>query len=295
MKKAIVLRSLGIGLLGFSLVFAQPLAADANRGGGDNPGQEKKNTSTEQRVNEQSERSVKNEQQKEDKEIAKEEQREIRDTYRQEKEQLNELKRESKEAYQAAKQQLKAEIQQHASTLELEGDLEGAFELESEAVKIDLKDRASYKRLGELYDKKNGNKGMKVFVNGTHPVFDVPPVIKSGRTLIPIRAVSEALNAEVDWNAEEQKVTIKRDGVTIELFLGENIAYIDGKEMILDVPAGLHNSRTVVPLRFISEALNSFVDWEPESGSVIIVDEVEIDEEDTTEDSNNDGENGDEV
>ncbi|UTW70845.1 copper amine oxidase N-terminal domain-containing protein [Anaerobacillus sp. HL2] len=87
--------------------------------------------------------------------------------------------------------------------------------------------------------------------------------------------MSNSLNAEVDWNAEEKKVTITKDGIEIVLYIGEAIAYINGEEYTLDVPAGTENSRTIVPIRFISEAFNAYVDYEEETESVIIVEEDE--------------------
>lgn len=164
-----------------------------------------------------------------------------------------------------------------ADLLDEAGELDEAITTQEEAVQEDLTNVDRYKKLAKLMEKK-GNKEIKAFVNGKHPVFDVPPVIKSGRTLVPIRAISQSLGATVTWNPEDQTAIIVKDGVEIKLVLNEVKAYIDGKEIELDVPSSSINGRIVVPLRFISEAFDSVVKWEDETDSVIIVDEELIDE-----------------
>lgn len=112
--------------------------------------------------------------------------------------------------------------------------------------------------------------------------FDTPPVIKSGRTLIPVRAISEGLGAEVKWNEQESKVTITKDGKEIVLQLGSNIAYINGVETKLDVPAETMNNRTIVPLRFIAESLGLKVEWDQENETIEVEDENQATEDTKT-------------
>lgn len=103
--------------------------------------------------------------------------------------------------------------------------------------------------------------------------FDVPPVIKEGRMLIPVRAVTEGMGAAVVWNQEEQSVTISKDGTEIVIKLGEGTATVNGAQTELGVTAQNFNNRTFVPLRFIAESLGLSVDWDEETQT------VEIDEE----------------
>ncbi|HEY0827063.1 MAG TPA: copper amine oxidase N-terminal domain-containing protein [Bacilli bacterium] len=159
-----------------------------------------------------------------------------------------------------------------ASIYEKAGSIEDAAEMQQESVLEDIKDIESYKKLSKMYEKM-GRKGVKAFVNGTQPKFDVSPIIRSGRTLVPFRAIAEALKAEVKYNAEERSVTVTRDGVVVKLFIGSTIAYVNGKEVTLDVPPMIVNGRTIVPVRFISEAFNSVVKWEAETQTVIIYEE----------------------
>ncbi|WP_289142887.1 copper amine oxidase N-terminal domain-containing protein [uncultured Brevibacillus sp.] len=77
---------------------------------------------------------------------------------------------------------------------------------------------------------------------------------------------------EVNWNPADKSVTVTRSGVVVKLIIDNKIAYVNGKEKVLDTPATLVEGTTVVPSRFVSEALNAEVQWEPETGAVIIID-----------------------
>lgn len=175
-----------------------------------------------------------------------------------------------------------AELANLADELESEGDLESATLVQEEAVKADIKNIGLYKKLGKLYDKM-GNNGVRAYVNGVHPKFDVPPVIKEGRVLIPFRAISEALKAEVLWNQEERSVTVTRGDTVVILIIDSHIALVNGVEVSLDVPGQLENGRTLVPIRFLSEAFKAEAIWEQETKSVIIIEEDNADEADDEE------------
>ena len=110
-----------------------------------------------------------------------------------------------------------------------------------------------------------------VTLNGKVLVFpDQKPVIQSDRTLVPLRAIFEALGAEVDWDDEAKKVTSTKGDITISLIIGSDILYVNGAEVIIDVPAQIMNDRTMVPLRAIAESFKCNVDWDGETKTVII-------------------------
>ncbi len=102
---------------------------------------------------------------------------------------------------------------------------------------------------------------------------DVAPVIVGDRTMLPIRVVAEALGADVDWDAELQKVTITKGDTVIELFIGETTAYVNGNAVQLDAAPFIDNDRTYLPVRFVSEYLGAIVYWDADTRTVTVIPE----------------------
>lgn len=115
-----------------------------------------------------------------------------------------------------------------------------------------------------------------VKVNGSEIQFpDAHPFIdpSSGRTMIPIRFVSEELGAHVSWNQTTKVVSMLKPGTTtlsIFLKIGENKAKVNGKDKVFDAKAVLVNNRTFVPLRFVSETMGAKVEWLAAERTVVI-------------------------
>lgn len=112
--------------------------------------------------------------------------------------------------------------------------------------------------------------GITVYVNYKPVTFDVPPVIESGRTLVPLRAIFEALGAQVEWDEATKAVTAKSGEDTVKLTIDKTQAFCNDKEVALDVPAKLVQGRTIVPLRFVSESLGAEVNWNEETQVITI-------------------------
>lgn len=141
------------------------------------------------------------------------------------------------------------------------GEVEEAVEDMEEAVAAEPEQDDMYAKLGELYEKA-GRHGVKVFVKGKKVPFDVEPFITpQGRTMVPLRAIVEALGADVEWDGRLQLVTVAKGDVTIVLPVGSLRATVNGSEVALDVPAVIVGNRTMVPLRFLSESLGAQVGW----------------------------------
>lgn len=114
-------------------------------------------------------------------------------------------------------------------------------------------------------------KDIELYMFGKKIECDVAPFAENGRTLVPIRAISEdGLGADVEWNGEKQQVTVKKDGLEIILTLGDERVTVNGKEKLLDVPARAVSGRTMVPVRFISEELDFDVEWDADNYRVVI-------------------------
>ncbi|MCW2278476.1 copper amine oxidase N-terminal domain-containing protein [Heliophilum fasciatum] len=113
-----------------------------------------------------------------------------------------------------------------------------------------------------------------VTVDGQALAFDVPPIIENGRTLVPVRAISTALGANVNWDVATQTVIIQKADNNIRLPLGGQ-ATKNGNPMDLDVPAKIIQDRTMVPLRFVSEALGCHVVWHDSTQTIAITAQAE--------------------
>ena len=123
----------------------------------------------------------------------------------------------------------------------------------------------------ELTGEKQKDK-MDVFYNDEIINFDVEPVIENGRTLVPLRAIFEAMGCAVYYAEDDGKqiVTARRANDNLQLTIGENKMYFNGEEKALDVPAKITDGRTLVPLRAISEAFECEVHWYGETKKIDI-------------------------
>lgn len=102
---------------------------------------------------------------------------------------------------------------------------------------------------------------ISIYIDGSRLKTDQAPVVISGRVLLPLRAIFEALDATVNYNQTLQTVTAYKDGTTIVLKLKSRSATINNEAVMLDVPAQSIKGRTMVPVRFVSEALGQQVGW----------------------------------
>ncbi|MDO4482607.1 MAG: stalk domain-containing protein, partial [Bacillota bacterium] len=107
-------------------------------------------------------------------------------------------------------------------------------------------------------------------VNGKTLEMDVPPKIIESRTMIPARALFEYIGGNVSWNASNYSVTVKYNGQTIILYIDSNTAKVDGVSKSMDVPPQIVDDRTLIPLRFVSEALGFDVSWENSTRTAIV-------------------------
>ena len=149
---------------------------------------------------------------------------------------------------------------------ELSGDI--SLTLKGDEIELDW----HYVEDGKASDNKYTlvRNGISVTLNGERIDFDQPPVIVNDRTLVPLRAIFEALGATVAWDDNTRTVTAKKDSMFISLAIGSDKLYVNDKEITLDVPAQIVNDRTLVPVRAISESFGCKVDWNGDTRTVII-------------------------
>ena len=126
--------------------------------------------------------------------------------------------------------------------------------------------------------------GVSVQVNGENVTFpDASPEITNGRTMVPMRAVLEALGAEVDYNADTRAVTATLGGYSIYHVIGTDAITAApvktsedslgaGSSMTMDTKSYVKNGSTLVPLRFFSQALGYEVYWDEGQRTAVVID-----------------------
>ena len=123
---------------------------------------------------------------------------------------------------------------------------------------------------------------VRLTLNGVVLDSDVPAFIRGGRTMVPVRLITERMGASVQWYAETNQVAISLNGSTVTLKIGSSQALVNGEEVTLydGVPAMVANyngiERTMVPLRFVSEQMGVQVEWVQETytAAVITTDQI---------------------
>ena len=105
----------------------------------------------------------------------------------------------------------------------------------------------------------------RMSVNGVSQEIDpgrgTTPIVISGRTMIPIRAVVEAMGGTLKWEEKTRKITLTAKGNTVEMWLDKKEIRVNGATKMMDVAPVSQNGRTYVPLRFAAENLQAKVDW----------------------------------
>jgi hypothetical protein len=109
-----------------------------------------------------------------------------------------------------------------------------------------------------------------VLLDGQPQSFEQSAVFKDGSTLVPLRGIFEKLGAKVDWDNDTRTVTATKGDIAIKLKVGANFAYVNGRSVTLAAKAEIINGSTMVPLRFVSEALGAEVKWDNDTTTAII-------------------------
>ncbi|MFA7468826.1 MAG: copper amine oxidase N-terminal domain-containing protein [Desulfotomaculaceae bacterium] len=99
-----------------------------------------------------------------------------------------------------------------------------------------------------------------IFVNSRIVVTDAEPFMQNGRMMVPVRFISESLNAEVRW-IDPNVIRIIRGNQVISMFAGETSYILDGQQAQMDTVPVVKDGRTFVPVRFVAEALNCDVNY----------------------------------
>lgn len=111
---------------------------------------------------------------------------------------------------------------------------------------------------------------ISVLIDGVKLYTPQAPVMIQGRVMLPMRSIFEALDASVKWNQKTKTVTAVKDGTTVILKINSKTATINNKTVALDVPAKNLKGNTMVPVRFVSEALGQKIGWNSKTKTVTV-------------------------
>lgn len=103
---------------------------------------------------------------------------------------------------------------------------------------------------------------IRIEIDGKPLTLEVAPQIENGRTLVPFRAIFEALGLKIDWLTDQRIATAYNADMSVSIKIDATYGNINGELIALEVPGKIVSGRTLVPLRFISEAFGNDVTWD---------------------------------
>lgn len=109
---------------------------------------------------------------------------------------------------------------------------------------------------------------ISIYLDGSQLESGTEPMIVDGAVLVPMRGLFEAQGAKVIWDGGSKTVTATKGDTTLTYQIGQDTADLNGQPLSLSVPGQIKDGYTLVPLRFVSEALGSTVSWDPDSRTV---------------------------
>ena len=111
---------------------------------------------------------------------------------------------------------------------------------------------------------------ISVYIDGNYLRTDVPPYIKNGYTMLPMRAVYESLGANVRYNSQSKEIIISADSDVLKLYIGRKTAYLNGSPISLSVSPEIKDGRTMVGLRDGANLIGADIDWDSELRKVSV-------------------------
>lgn len=108
-------------------------------------------------------------------------------------------------------------------------------------------------------------------VNGDSIPLASPPIVQGGTSYVPLRFIGEAFGATVNWDGVFELVDIELGATHIRLQVGRTIASVNGKRLALLTPPLLMRGVTMVPVRFVSDALGAQVVWDATTKTISLL------------------------
>lgn len=113
---------------------------------------------------------------------------------------------------------------------------------------------------------------IKININGQEVHGDASPMIVSGRTLVPLRLISENLGLDVAWQEATKEVTLSKDETVIKFIIGKSSYNKNGLDIAMDIAPMINNGRTYLPIRVVGECLDKKVGWDQNTRTVFVND-----------------------
>lgn len=135
---------------------------------------------------------------------------------------------------------------------------------------INEKESINKEEIIDKIEERESKNELSVYIDGIPQEFTVAPFIENGTTLVPMRAIFEALGAEVKWIEHSKTVIATKQDVTVEIKIGSYFAKLNDEIVKLTVQPRLVEGTTMVPLRFVSEALGAEVEWDGDTRTIQI-------------------------
>ncbi len=111
---------------------------------------------------------------------------------------------------------------------------------------------------------------LQVSYNGAPVTGDAPSMLMGDTAVTAFRFMFEKTGGKMDWDAKNQRVVARKDGREITLTIGSNVAKVGEREVMMEIAAFLFQGRTMVPLRLFEEGLNAQVEWNPQTGRLVV-------------------------
>jgi len=110
----------------------------------------------------------------------------------------------------------------------------------------------------------------EISIDGEVGIMDTQPTIKNGRTFVPIRFISQALDAEISWDPEERKAQIIYGEDVVTLIDGSATTFVNNNIVMLDAPTFIQDGRLMVPLRMLADTFGANTHWDYHSRIITI-------------------------
>lgn len=117
---------------------------------------------------------------------------------------------------------------------------------------------------------------IEILLDGYKLTLDITPEVTNQRTMVPIRAVAEALGADVEWVQDTQQIVMTRAGATVTMTLNSTTATIDDQTVEMDVAPYATDGRTLIPARYVAEFFGQKVDWDGARGQVLVTEDKSV-------------------